>query len=127
MSSSQNLKIPLQEILLATNGFAEENKIGTGGYGPVYRGQSEQHGMLAVKRLNRMHGQGDHEYGMEVTLLSKYKHENLVSLIGFCGEDGEKILVYKHEANGSLDMFFVIGKIYHGCVVFRSAWGLHVG
>ncbi|KAJ0680412.1 putative protein kinase RLK-Pelle-CrRLK1L-1 family [Helianthus annuus] len=60
--------------------------------------------MLAIKRLNRVHI-GDNEYGMEVTLLSKYKHENLASLIGFCEEDGEKILVYKYEANQSLDKF----------------------
>ncbi|KAJ0440996.1 putative protein kinase RLK-Pelle-CrRLK1L-1 family [Helianthus annuus] len=104
MSSSQNLKIPLQEISSVTNGFAEANIIRKGGYGLVYRGQSEQHGMLAIKRLNRV-CIGDNEYGMEVTLLSKYKHENLASLIGFCEEDGEKILVYKYEANQSLDKF----------------------
>ncbi|KAJ0436776.1 putative protein kinase RLK-Pelle-CrRLK1L-1 family [Helianthus annuus] len=104
MSSSDKLKIPLQEILLATDGFDKENIIGKGGYGLVYQGKSEQHGMLAIKRLNRVYsGQGEHEYGMEVSLLSNYKHENLVSLIGFCGEDGEKILVYKYEPNGSLD------------------------
>ncbi|KAI3777527.1 hypothetical protein L1987_47327 [Smallanthus sonchifolius] len=99
------LKIPLEEISSATNKFAKANIIGSGGYGLVYRGQSKQHGMLAIKRLNRAHGQGDHEYGTEVTVLSKYKHENLVSLIGFCGEDDEKILVYKYEANGSLEKF----------------------
>ncbi|KAI3742879.1 hypothetical protein L1987_60577 [Smallanthus sonchifolius] len=103
MSSFDKLKIPLQEISSATNKFAKANIIGKGGYGEVYLGQSKEHGMLAIKRLNCMHGQGDHEYGMEVTLLSRYKHENLVSLIGFCGEGGEKILVYKYEANQSLD------------------------
>ncbi|KAJ0680425.1 putative protein kinase RLK-Pelle-CrRLK1L-1 family [Helianthus annuus] len=104
MSSSDKLKIPLQEILSATNGFDKANIIGGGGYGPVYRGQSKQHGRLAIKRLiRRPRGQGEHEYGMEVSLLSKYKHENLVSLIGFCGDNGEKILVYKYEPNGSLD------------------------
>ncbi|KAM0060450.1 putative protein kinase RLK-Pelle-CrRLK1L-1 family [Helianthus debilis subsp. tardiflorus] len=70
----------------------------------MYRGESEQHGMLAVKRFNCVRI-GNHEYGMEVTLLSKYKHENLASLIGFCEEDGEKILVYKYEANQSLGKF----------------------
>ncbi|KAM0060465.1 putative protein kinase RLK-Pelle-CrRLK1L-1 family [Helianthus debilis subsp. tardiflorus] len=104
MSSSDKLKISLQEILSATNRFAEANIIGIGGYGRVYRGESRQHGDLAVKRLILSpHGQGEHEYGMEVSLLSKYKHENLVSLIGFCGDNGEKILVYKYEPNGSLD------------------------
>ncbi|KAM0060460.1 putative protein kinase RLK-Pelle-CrRLK1L-1 family [Helianthus debilis subsp. tardiflorus] len=110
MSSSDKLKIPLQEIFSATNGFAEANIIGRGGYGPVYRGQSGQHGRIAIKRLNLGSRQGEHEYGMEVSLLSKFKHKNLVSLIGFCGEGGEKILVYKYEPNGSLDK--VLGKKY---------------
>ncbi|KAJ0436790.1 putative protein kinase RLK-Pelle-CrRLK1L-1 family [Helianthus annuus] len=105
MSSSDNFKMPLQEIRSATNEFAEANIIGKGGFGTVYQGQSIQHGLLAIKRLDPVFGQGVHEYGMEVTLLSKYKHENLVSLIGFCAEHGEKILVYKYEANHSLDKF----------------------
>ncbi|XP_076947614.1 putative receptor-like protein kinase At5g39000 [Bidens hawaiensis] len=103
MSSSEKFEIPFQDIYLATNKFAEANVIGKSGFGKVYRCQSREHGMLAVKRLNPMLGQGDHEFGMEVALLSKYKHENLVSLIGFCAEGGEKILVYKYEANQSLD------------------------
>ncbi|KAJ0724952.1 putative protein kinase RLK-Pelle-CrRLK1L-1 family [Helianthus annuus] len=50
-----------------------------------------------------MLGQGDHQFKTEIALLSKYKHENIVSLLGFCDEEGEKILVYKFESNGSLD------------------------
>ncbi|KAJ0680433.1 putative protein kinase RLK-Pelle-CrRLK1L-1 family [Helianthus annuus] len=103
MPSSENFKMPLQEIRSATNEFAVANVIGKGGFGTVYRGQSIQHGLLAIKRLDPVLGQGVREYGMEVSLLSKYKHENLVSLIGFCGDNGEKILVYKYEPNGSLD------------------------
>ncbi|KAJ0643586.1 putative protein kinase RLK-Pelle-CrRLK1L-1 family [Helianthus annuus] len=104
MSNSKILKIPLQEISLATNNFAKENIIGKGGYGLVYQGQSEKHGLLAIKRLMLgPQGHGDHEYGTEIELLSNYKHGNVVSLIGFCGEGQERILVYKYEANGSLD------------------------
>ena len=105
MSSSKNLKIPLQDILSATNKYAESNVIAKGGFGNVYRGQSKQHANLAIKQLDRLRGQGDRQYGVEVQLLSKYKHENLVTLVGFCEHGHEKILVYKFEANGSLDKF----------------------
>ncbi|KAJ0677699.1 putative protein kinase RLK-Pelle-CrRLK1L-1 family [Helianthus annuus] len=103
----KHLQIPLQEITLATNGFAEENLIGEGAFGPVYKGISKKHGRIAIKRLvhRQMHGHGDHEFKTEIALLSKYKHENIVSLLGFCDcdEEREKILVYKFESNGSLD------------------------
>ncbi|XP_076942653.1 putative receptor-like protein kinase At5g39000 [Bidens hawaiensis] len=98
-----HLQIPLQDISLATNGFANENVIGNGGFGKVYYGISEKHGPIAIKRLDRRHGQGDHEFKTEIALLPKYKHENIVSLLGFCNEDGEKILVYPYESNWSLD------------------------
>ncbi|XP_076953464.1 uncharacterized protein LOC143627560 [Bidens hawaiensis] len=97
----QHLRTPLQHILLATNGFADQNLIGQGGSGNVYEGISEKHGRIAIRRLAR--GQGDHEFRTEIALLSKYKHGNIVSLLGFCDEDGEKILVYKYESNGSLE------------------------
>ncbi|KAJ0724961.1 putative protein kinase RLK-Pelle-CrRLK1L-1 family [Helianthus annuus] len=101
----KHLQIPLREISLATNGFAKENFIGSGGFGPVYKGISKKHGRVAIKRLvhRQKHGQGDHEFKTEIALLSKYKHENIVSLRGFCDEEGEKILVYRYESNGSLD------------------------
>ncbi|KVI05518.1 Protein kinase, catalytic domain-containing protein [Cynara cardunculus var. scolymus] len=99
----EHLKIPLPHILLATDNFDEKNFIATGGFGKVYQGQSDQYGTIAVKRLYHGSGQGQHEFMMEISLLSAYKHENLASLVGFCDQDDEKILVYKHESNGSLD------------------------
>ncbi|KAF5777155.1 putative protein kinase RLK-Pelle-CrRLK1L-1 family [Helianthus annuus] len=107
MSSIEELKhlqIPLQDISLATNGFSDQNIIAKGGFGKVYEGVSEKHGHIAVKRLeHRQGGQGDHEFKTEIALLSEYEHKNIVSLLGFCDEDGEKILVYKYESKGSLD------------------------
>nr|XP_043608158.1 putative receptor-like protein kinase At5g39000 [Erigeron canadensis] len=99
----EHLKIPLRDILLATKTFAKENIIAGGGFGKVYQGQSQQHGIIAVKQLDRRNGQGDREFMMEIALLSTYKHENIVYLVGYCDQDGEKILVYKYEMNGSLD------------------------
>ena len=100
---TDTLKIPIQEILLATNKFAEANIIARSGFGKVYKGQSARLGIVAVKKLDRMHGQGDREFMMEISLLSICRHDNVVSLVGFCDESGEKILVYKYEENGSLD------------------------
>nr|GEY67683.1 Toll/interleukin-1 receptor (TIR) domain-containing protein [Tanacetum cinerariifolium] len=100
---AEHLKIPLEVILLATNTFARENIIAGGGFGKVYLGQSKQHGTVAIKQLDRRNGQGDHEFMMEIALLSTYKHDKVVSLVGFCDQEGEKILVYKYESNGSLD------------------------
>ncbi|KAJ9554669.1 hypothetical protein OSB04_018714 [Centaurea solstitialis] len=97
-------QIPFPDILSATENFDEKNFIASGGFGRVYKGHSEQYGTIAVKRLDfGISWQGQHEFRMEIELLSVYKHENLVSLVGFCDQKEEKILVYKHESNGSLD------------------------
>lgn len=95
--------IPLQEILLETNNFDKKYLIASGGFGNVYKVESKKHGIIAVKRLDGVHGQGDHEFKTEISLLSKYEHKNIAPLVGFCDEGGEKILVSKYESNGSLD------------------------
>ncbi|KAJ0859256.1 putative protein kinase RLK-Pelle-CrRLK1L-1 family [Helianthus annuus] len=103
------LKIPLEEITLATNYFnIEKNYIGDHAFGKVYRGEvshSKGRSMTAIKRLDPKHGQGVANFLKEVKLLSKYKHENLISLLGFCCEGSEMILVYEHVSRGSLDRY----------------------
>ncbi|KAM0015098.1 putative protein kinase RLK-Pelle-CrRLK1L-1 family [Helianthus debilis subsp. tardiflorus] len=99
----KHLQIPLQELSDATNTFSEANFLARGGFGMVYKGVSAKHGNIAIKILDPGLGQGDNEFRTEIALLSVYKHENIVSLLGFCDEDGKKILVYKYERNGSLD------------------------
>ncbi|KAJ9537330.1 hypothetical protein OSB04_030063 [Centaurea solstitialis] len=105
----QHLKIQLEAILSATNNFSEDNCIGNGGFGKVYKGElidSEgRQTMVAIKRLNRAYGQGDPEFWKEIIMLSRYKHENIVSLLGFCDESGEKILVYEYASKKSLDLY----------------------
>ncbi|XP_076925371.1 putative serine/threonine-protein kinase PBL28 isoform X2 [Bidens hawaiensis] len=104
-SFHENLRIPFHEISLATDNFSVNNFIAKGGFGKVYRGQFEKLGMVAVKKLDRRAegGQGDHQFMMEIEVLSTHKHENIVSLVGFCDQDGERILVLKYEFNGSLE------------------------
>nr|XP_043634328.1 probable serine/threonine-protein kinase PBL28 [Erigeron canadensis] len=108
-----HLKIPLKDIKLATKDFSDDNFIGQGGYGRVYRGQlslsatnsNRPTTTVAIKRLDVKGGQGQQEFLTELTMLSSYKHDNLVSLVGFCDEDDEKIIVYEHEVRGSLDKY----------------------
>ncbi|KAI3690155.1 hypothetical protein L2E82_48130 [Cichorium intybus] len=102
----QHLKIQLEEIKSATSDFDNINVIGKGGFGKVYKGvitHYQGQSMVAFKRLDRNYGQGDPEFLKEILMLSRYAHENIISLLGFCNEDGEKILVYEHASNGSLD------------------------
>nr|XP_043639074.1 putative receptor-like protein kinase At5g39000 [Erigeron canadensis] len=101
------IEIPLQDIISATNDFAEANVIGKGGFGKVYKGEimlSMEPIIVAIKRLDSSYGQGPHEFEKEIKFLSSYKHSNLVSLLGFCVENGESILVYEYLSNRSLDL-----------------------
>ncbi|PWA91634.1 Phloem protein 2-like protein [Artemisia annua] len=104
----EHLEIQLEEIKSATNNFSEENVIGHGGFGNVYKGElshshSEGKSMVALKRLDRRHGQGDSEFHKEVRMLSRYRHENIISLVGFSSGRDEMILVYEYASRGSLD------------------------
>ncbi|GKC49715.1 kinase-like domain, phloem protein 2-like protein [Tanacetum coccineum] len=106
MEQFDDLRIQLEEIISATNTFHKDNLIGNGGFGMVYKGELSrfrEQGMVAFKRLNRRYGQGETEFLKEITMLSRYRHENLISLLGFCNEGDEMILAYEHASNGSLD------------------------
>ncbi|KAL8205019.1 hypothetical protein R6Q57_010642 [Mikania cordata] len=103
-----HLRVPLDAIKMATNNFSAKNYISRGGFGKVYKGELVHHGKLvtvAMKRLDRTYGQGSPEFWKEIMMLSCYRHTNLVSLLGFCNERREKILVYEYLPNKSLDMY----------------------
>ncbi|GKA99017.1 kinase-like domain, phloem protein 2-like protein, partial [Tanacetum coccineum] len=102
----KHLVVKLEDIKSATNNFDEKKVIGSGGFGKVYKGEVSHvkgRSMVAVKRLDRKFGQGDPEFRREIMMLSRYTHENLISLLGYCNEGGEMILVYEHASYGSLD------------------------
>ncbi|KAK3438191.1 hypothetical protein EUGRSUZ_C02808 [Eucalyptus grandis] len=92
-------------IEVATDYFAPRNKLGEGGFGPVYKGQLPEGLEIAVKRLSKMSRQGLEEFKNEVSLISKLQHRNLVRLLGCCIEGEESILIYEYMPNKSLDSF----------------------
>ncbi|KAK7362973.1 hypothetical protein VNO77_05098 [Canavalia gladiata] len=92
-------------IVIATNNFSEENKLGQGGFGPVYKGKLPGGEQIAVKRLSRRSSQGLEEFKNEMMLIAKLQHRNLVRLLGCSIQGEEKLLVYEYLPNKSLDRF----------------------
>ncbi|GKA23986.1 kinase-like domain, phloem protein 2-like protein [Tanacetum coccineum] len=106
LTGFKHLEIPLNLIKSATNNFNDSKVIGVGGFGKVYLGElphPEGKIKVAFKRLDRKHGQGDAEFFKEIRLLSCYKHDNLISLLGYCKEGNEMILIYEYASHGSLE------------------------
>lgn len=101
-----DLELPLFDmatIEAATNNFSAANKIGAGGFGPVYKGGLPSGQEIAVKRLAENSGQGIREFKNEVMLISQLQHRNLVKLLGCCIEGDERMLIYEYMPNRGLD------------------------
>ncbi|KAG8086625.1 hypothetical protein GUJ93_ZPchr0010g7414 [Zizania palustris] len=100
----------VNELSRVTNGFAEEKKIGSGSFGSVYRGKLPDGREVAIKRAERASTRGrrrrrydaERAFRAELRLLSRVNHLNLVQLLGFCEERGERILVFEFMPHGAL-------------------------
>lgn len=102
--AAQKQKIfTFQSLVSATRGFHSENKLGQGGFGPVYKGKLQDGREVAVKKLSQSSKQGKTEFMNEAKLLARVQHRNVVNLLGYCVHGTEKLLVYEFVANDSLD------------------------
>ncbi|GMP52741.1 hypothetical protein CsSME_00018445 [Camellia sinensis var. sinensis] len=107
-SQKEDLELPLFDLAVianSTNNFSIDNKLGEGGFGPVYKGMLEGGQEIAVKRLSKNSSQGIDEFKNEVICIAKLRHRNLVKLLGCCIEGEEKMLIYEYMPNKSLDYF----------------------
>nr|GMD99500.1 G-type lectin S-receptor-like serine/threonine-protein kinase At4g27290 [Ipomoea batatas] len=98
-------------ITRATQNFSLNNKIGQGGYGPVYKGVLDDRKEIAVKRLSKTSKQGLGEFKNEVNSIARLQHRNLVKLLGWCIQGDEKMLIYEYMPNKSLDSY-IFGTIF---------------
>uniref|UniRef100_A0A0D3EVI4 non-specific serine/threonine protein kinase n=1 Tax=Oryza barthii TaxID=65489 RepID=A0A0D3EVI4_9ORYZ len=90
------------EMAAATNDFTDSAQVGQGGYGKVYKGNLTDGTAVAIKRAHEGSLQGSKEFCTEIELLSRLHHRNLVSLVGYCDEEDEQMLVYEFMPNGTL-------------------------
>ncbi|XP_027333919.1 probable leucine-rich repeat receptor-like protein kinase At5g49770 [Abrus precatorius] len=91
-----------EELKKYTKSFSQANDIGSGGFGKVYKGTLPNGQLVAIKRAQKESMQGKLEFKAEIELLSRVNHKNLVTLLGFCFEQGEQMLIYEYVPNGSL-------------------------
>ncbi|KAL5753052.1 hypothetical protein ACOSP7_023228 [Xanthoceras sorbifolium] len=121
-----NLKLimPFAEILEATQNFDSKFLIGEGGFGKVYKGILKSGQKVAVKRSDSKHGQGLPEFQTEVLLLSKIRYRHLVSLIGYCNEGSEMILVYEFMDKGTLrdHLYSLNGNLENSFTQAKLTW-----
>ncbi|CAN6684332.1 unnamed protein product [Malus baccata var. baccata] len=104
----EEMELPLFDlttIAKSTNNFSSCNKLGEGGFGPVYKGTLIGGKEIAVKRLSKNSGQGMREFRTEVILIATLQHRNLVKLLGCCIQNDEKIIIYEFMPSKSLDFY----------------------
>ncbi|CAN8253270.1 unnamed protein product [Cochlearia groenlandica] len=92
-----------KSLYKATKGFRENQLLGAGGFGKVYKGILPSGTQIAVKRVYHDAEQGMKQYVAEIASMGRLRHKNLVQLLGYCRRKGELLLVYDYMPNGSLD------------------------
>ncbi|CAN4079561.1 unnamed protein product [Withania somnifera] len=92
-----------EELSEATNGFSSDSILGEGGFGCVYKGVLSDGREVAVKQLKSGSGQGEREFRAEVEIISRVHHRHLVSLVGYCISEQQRLLVYDYVPNDTLE------------------------
>ncbi|KAJ0779762.1 putative protein kinase RLK-Pelle-RLCK-VIIa-2 family [Helianthus annuus] len=129
------MKIQLNDIKPETNDF-KGNRIGSGGYGEVYKAKlktksknelAEKSNTVAILPIkSREDNQGNEGFIAELYVLTRCEHPNIVSLLGFCVEGTERILVYEHLCNGSLDDYLGKNEMSKVTWVQRMKMCIHI-
>ncbi|XP_020599024.1 PTI1-like tyrosine-protein kinase At3g15890 [Phalaenopsis equestris] len=91
-----------KELHTATNGFSEDYKLGEGGFGSVYWGKTTDGLQIAVKKLKAMNSKAEMEFAVEVEILGRVRHKNLLGLRGYCAGVDQRLIVYDYMPNLSL-------------------------
>ncbi|XP_066344941.1 receptor protein kinase TMK1-like [Miscanthus floridulus] len=104
MIEAGNFVIAVQVLRGATRNFAQDNVLGRGGFGVVYKGELHDGTMIAVKRMEAVavSNKALDEFQAEIAVLTKVRHRNLVSILGYAIEGNERLLVYEYMPNGAL-------------------------
>ncbi|OAY29338.1 receptor protein kinase TMK1 [Manihot esculenta] len=99
-----NMVIPIQVLRNVTDNFSEENILGTGGFGTVYKGELHDGTKITVKRMGSgvVSEKGLIEFKSEIAVLTKVRHRHLVALLGYCLDGNERLLVYEYMPQGTL-------------------------
>lgn len=101
-----------EELTDVTNGFSPKSIIGEGGFGCVYKGDLPDGRKVAVKQLKVGSGQGEREFRAEVEIISRIHHRHLVSLVGYCISEQQRLLVYEFIPNKTLE-YHLHGKLIY--------------
>ncbi|OIV93903.1 hypothetical protein TanjilG_05606 [Lupinus angustifolius] len=99
---SAQIAFTYEMVMEMTNAFSSENVIGEGGFGCVYKGWLHDGRTVAVKQLKAGSGQGEREFQAEVEIISRVHHKHLVSLVGYCISEQQRMLIYEFLPNGTL-------------------------
>eukprot|EP00253_Pinus_taeda_P011691 PITA_11691 len=123
-TSGSPVQFSYKQLQHSTRNFME--KLGSGGFGTVYKGELPNKTIVAVKQLEGIE-QGERQFRMEVANISSTHHLNLVRLIGFCSEGRHRLLVYEFMKNSSLDTFLFSSSDQSRILDWDKQFGIALG